>query len=176
MLFFAEEKIDRLLWEIKPTIHRMTYPIPRFKFYEGDCFGAEHPQFDDSWWADFNVGECWGGYDVTAWFRATVPIPDDLRDKKVALRLLVGPRDGGASTAETMLYVNGEPLQAIDVWHEEAWLPPEHLNGDQIQIALKAWSGDPANLGAGQQAYAKRARLNGLARSGDYKPEMESAA
>ncbi|GMU78049.1 MAG: hypothetical protein AMXMBFR46_08460 [Acidimicrobiia bacterium] len=42
--------------------------------------------------------------------------------------------------------------------------------------ALKAWSGDPANLGAGQQAYAKRARLNGLARSGDYKPEMESAA
>ncbi|MCC7449406.1 MAG: alpha-mannosidase [Anaerolineae bacterium] len=141
MLFFAEEKIDRLLWEIKPTIHRATYPIPRFKFYEGDCFGAEHPQFDDSWWADFNVGEYWGGYDVTAWFRATVPIPAELCDKKVALRFLVGPRDGGASTAETMLYVNGEPLQAIDIWHEEAWLPPEYLHGDPIQIALKAWSG-----------------------------------
>jgi fructose-bisphosphate aldolase class I len=42
--------------------------------------------------------------------------------------------------------------------------------------ALKAWGGEAAKLGAGQQAYAKRARLNGAARSGDYKPEMEDAA
>jgi fructose-bisphosphate aldolase class I len=42
--------------------------------------------------------------------------------------------------------------------------------------ALKAWGGSPDKLGAGQAAYAKRARLNGLARSGDYEPEMESAA
>jgi len=42
--------------------------------------------------------------------------------------------------------------------------------------ALKAWGGDPAKLTDGQAAYAKRARLNGLARSGDYTPEMESAA
>ena len=42
--------------------------------------------------------------------------------------------------------------------------------------ALKAWGGEAAQLEAGQQAYAKRARLNGAARSGDYKPEMEDAA
>jgi fructose-bisphosphate aldolase, class I len=42
--------------------------------------------------------------------------------------------------------------------------------------ALKAWGGEASQLGAGQQAYAKRARLNGAARSGDYKPEMEDAA
>jgi len=42
--------------------------------------------------------------------------------------------------------------------------------------ALKAWGGEAAQLAAGQQAYAKRARLNGAARSGDYKPEMEDAA
>ena len=41
--------------------------------------------------------------------------------------------------------------------------------------ALKAWGGKPENLAAAQAAYAKRARLNGLARSGDYKPEMEAA-
>ena len=41
--------------------------------------------------------------------------------------------------------------------------------------ALKAWGGKPENLGAAQAAYAKRARLNGLARSGDYTPEMEAA-
>jgi fructose-bisphosphate aldolase class I len=40
--------------------------------------------------------------------------------------------------------------------------------------ALKAWSGDEANLAAGQEAFAHRARLNGAARSGDYTPDMET--
>ena len=42
--------------------------------------------------------------------------------------------------------------------------------------SLAAWSGDPANVAAGQRALAHRARMNGLARSGDYDPSMESAA
>jgi fructose-bisphosphate aldolase class I len=41
--------------------------------------------------------------------------------------------------------------------------------------SLKAWGGKSENLAAAQAAYGKRARLNGLARSGDYKPEMEAA-
>ena len=39
--------------------------------------------------------------------------------------------------------------------------------------ALKAWKGDEANVAAGQEAFAHRARLNGAARFGDYTPEME---
>src|SRR6184192_3075591 len=41
---------------------------------------------------------------------------------------------------------------------------------------LKAWGGDEANLEAGRAAFLQRARLNGLARSGSYSPEMETAA
>jgi fructose-bisphosphate aldolase class I len=39
--------------------------------------------------------------------------------------------------------------------------------------ALKAWGGDPANVAAAQAAYLHRARMNGLARSGSYSPDME---
>jgi fructose-bisphosphate aldolase class I len=39
--------------------------------------------------------------------------------------------------------------------------------------ALKAWKGEEGNFGAGQEAFAHRARLNGAARSGDYTPNME---
>jgi fructose-bisphosphate aldolase class I len=42
--------------------------------------------------------------------------------------------------------------------------------------ALKAWSGKADNLESAQQAYYKRARLNGAARSGSYTPEMERQA
>ena len=41
---------------------------------------------------------------------------------------------------------------------------------------LKTWKGDPANVEAGQRAFYHRAKMNSLARSGDYKAEMESAA
>jgi fructose-bisphosphate aldolase, class I len=41
------------------------------------------------------------------------------------------------------------------------------------QPALKAWGGDEANVQAAQDAFAHRARMNGLARSGEYSPELE---
>jgi fructose-bisphosphate aldolase class I len=44
------------------------------------------------------------------------------------------------------------------------------------QAPLAAWGGDPANVEAAQAALAHRARMNGLARNGEWSSEMESAA
>ena len=141
MQFLTVEKLNKLQREVGKAVYREVRDIACFKLHEGDCPGAERPDFCDEGWADFQVGDTWGGYDVIAWFRARVPIPEGWHDQRLYLRFLVGPRDGGGSTAETMLYVNGTPLQAIDVWHSEAWLPPEHLQADTLAVALKAWSG-----------------------------------
>jgi fructose-bisphosphate aldolase class I len=42
--------------------------------------------------------------------------------------------------------------------------------------ALKAWSGRPESVEAGQRAYYHRAKMNGAARTGMYAPEMEREA
>jgi fructose-bisphosphate aldolase class I len=42
--------------------------------------------------------------------------------------------------------------------------------------ALKAWSGEAANVAGGQSAYLHRAKMNGLARSGSYSPDLEKVA
>lgn len=141
MRFWADEKIERLLRDIKAGINRETYPIPAFQFAEGQYDDAHRPDFDDAGWRTFHVGDTWGGYDVYAWFRAWVDIPPHLQGERLGLRFLVGPRDGGDSTAEALLYVNGAPLQAIDVWHDEAWLPPEIVKPGRMHLALRAWSG-----------------------------------
>src|SRR5918994_1378050 len=39
--------------------------------------------------------------------------------------------------------------------------------------ALKAWDGDSANVEAAQQAYYRRAKFNGAARTGSYAPDWE---
>lgn len=141
MNFYTIEKIENQLREIRESIHREVRVLGGFRIFEDECPGAQCAEFDDQGWQPYTLGDYWGGYDTVAWFRAWVDIPEDWKDQKVVVRLLVGPRDGGGSTAETLLYVNGEPLQAIDVWHEEAWLPPELLRAGKILLALKAWSG-----------------------------------
>jgi fructose-bisphosphate aldolase class I len=42
--------------------------------------------------------------------------------------------------------------------------------------SLKAWKGEASNVEAGQKALYHRAKMNGLARSGAYEPEMENEA
>ena len=42
--------------------------------------------------------------------------------------------------------------------------------------ALKAWGGKPENFAAGQKAFFRRARLNGLARTGEYNARQEQDA
>jgi fructose-bisphosphate aldolase class I len=42
--------------------------------------------------------------------------------------------------------------------------------------ALRAWGGNAAGFQAGQQQLHQRAKLNGLAAGGAYKPGMETAA
>jgi fructose-bisphosphate aldolase class I len=42
--------------------------------------------------------------------------------------------------------------------------------------ALKAWGGKPENFGAGQKAFFRRAKYNGLARSGSYNSKLEQEA
>ena len=42
--------------------------------------------------------------------------------------------------------------------------------------SLKAWAGESANVESGQAAYLHRAKMNGLARSGSYSPDLEKVA
>ena len=143
---FILEKIRKYLDEdIRPTRYREIVDIEEWKYFETDMDDriddAYLPEYDDSGWADFRLWDTWGGYDKVAWFRTTVKIPESFRDGRMAVKLLVGPRDGGDSTAETLLYINGSAVQGIDIWHEEALLEETFNKETKLQLSLKAWSG-----------------------------------
>jgi len=143
--FFALEKIQRQLIDVRAARKRATRAIPAFKFHPADealAPSAEQPGYDDHAWADMRVGDVWGGYDVTAWFRTRVPVPAEWRQgRQLALQFQLGPKDSGDGAVECMLYLAGQPLQALDTWHEEAWLLPEHVSGGPLDVAIKAWTG-----------------------------------
>ena len=77
---------------------------------------------------------------------------------------------GGQSVAEATLHLalmNRQPLP---------WKLTFSYGRALQDTALKAWGGKPANFAAGQRELSKRARLNGLAATGAYTPDMESQA
>ena len=76
---------------------------------------------------------------------------------------------GGQSDEDATAHLNAMNARAPHPWELS------FSYGRALQApALKAWSG--TNVEAGQQAYLRRAKLNGAARSGAYAPEMETAS
>lgn len=143
---FILEKLRKYLDEdIRPSRYRNAIELENWKYIETSMDerieDAYLPEYEDSGWKDFRLWDTWGGYDKVAWFRTVIKIPEAFRKHTLALRFLAGPRDGGDSTAECLLYIDGAPVQAIDIWHEEAILEESIAGREQLQIALKAWSG-----------------------------------
>lgn len=132
--------------DIKKSRCREEIELSVWKYFEtsfeekiDDAYAKD---YDDSSWKEFRLNDSWGGFDRVAWFRTDAEVPSSWKGNPVALKLLVGPRDGGDSTAETLLYINGKNVQAIDVWHDEALLDEViYSEGKALKIALKAWSG-----------------------------------
>lgn len=76
---------------------------------------------------------------------------------------------GGLTDEAATAYLN-----ALNAWPERQPWQLSFSYGRALQAAvLKAWRGAPANVPAAQQAFYKRARLNGAARRGRYRAELE---
>ncbi|HEU0303042.1 MAG TPA: class I fructose-bisphosphate aldolase, partial [Gaiellaceae bacterium] len=75
---------------------------------------------------------------------------------------------GGQSDEDATAHLNAMNQRGPHAWELS------YSYGRALQApALKAWGGEPTNADAAQAAYLHRARMNGLARSGDYSPELE---
>jgi fructose-bisphosphate aldolase class I len=79
---------------------------------------------------------------------------------------------GGQSDEEATANLNAMNARGADL--------PWRLSfsyGRALQAApLKAWEGKAENEAAGQRAFLHRARMNGLAQKGEWRPELEQAA
>ena len=75
---------------------------------------------------------------------------------------------GGQSEEEATAHLN-----AMNAMGPLPWQLSFSYGRALQQSALKAWSGKADNVAAAQQAFSHRARMNGLARSGDWQPDLE---
>ena len=143
-MFLKEGKIERYLKDLKSVLTQKEIEIESLKKYPASIENKTLPDFTKISGKEFNVGESWGGKDKSCWFRAEVIVPEDwkLEQGNIYLEIIPGKaHPGGLSGAESLLYLNGRPLQGLDRNHSLVKLNEKDLKNRNLVVAVKAFSG-----------------------------------
>lgn len=138
---FIISKLRHHLEELKKYRYSECIEIETFRMCRQDDNAFADPKYDDKNWETLQLGESWGGYDQVMWLRTTVKIPDSFLGKKIELLLDLGPRECEETSAESLLYIEGEAYHGLDNWHFGAALTEKWSRVKEFQIALRCWSG-----------------------------------
>ena len=149
--------------------------------------------------AEVTVAVLWAVYDQLAEHRVLLEgtllkpnmvlpgteCPDgDVDDETVAARTVTVMREAVPVAVPGIVFLSGGQsdrqatarLDAINRHASQPWQLSFSFGRALQAPVLEAWRGDPANRDAAQAALLDRAALNGAARYGSYRPEMERPA
>jgi alpha-mannosidase len=95
-------------------------------------------------WRRLAVGAQWGALDENFILRGNFQVPSDFdRSQPIAIRFNLGDA-GDFCHPEGLLYVAGQPLCAVDRFHQEVLLPPAWCDGAPHSFCLYGWAGSIA--------------------------------
>lgn len=147
--FDVERQIELLqvrnrLRELRTAFFTGRKPIGKIEYcVTGPGLGPERAP--KKGWKPFRVGEMWGGFDETTWFRMRAVVPKEFKAQTVVA--LVRPASGAFSDdgliqlsapGEALAYVNGVPFQGLDINREELFLVKNARGGEVFDIEIEA--------------------------------------
>ncbi|HBP38292.1 MAG TPA: alpha-mannosidase [Clostridiales bacterium] len=142
-MIMLEERIGRLLQDLERMIYPWSQVIAPFKMKQtGERF-ADPGSLDTSGWSDMNPGQIWGGHRVYFWFDTEVTLPESMAGCCVVFELTTGRESGwDATNPQFLAYVNGQPVQGLDVNHRSIVLAEPAVAGSRFRLTLAAFTGD----------------------------------
>jgi len=151
--------LEKKIRTVQKYILRTVYQLDAIRFHDGDVRGAERPDFNDQDWPSFAIGQTWGGQDRLCWFRIPFTCEKVTGDEKPAVLIQPGKRfvfksseGGDLREYELLAYLDGRPLQSIDVRRNLIPLHDLIKPGQRHLLALEAFSGLEAHVHVFEQA------------------------
>ncbi len=132
-----ERKIEAIqvrlrLNEIERTLYDQRTPITKVEYVETGL-GKGPERAPAKGWKPWDPMRRWGGRDRTTWFRFSVTTPKSMAGKPLFVLFTLG--------GEALAYVNGAPMQGIDVNHTELRLSEKAKAGEKFQVHLETTPG-----------------------------------
>lgn len=141
---FVNEKLTKRIHELAHLRYRDRLPLRSIKMVHeaSSPHEAIHAEGHLT-----KIGDRWGGRDQYVWFVGELHFPEPWVNRDVVGLFRLGETGGGnCSGYESLVYLNGEPIQALDRNHEELFIATELVRQGKVQLAIQAWSGlTPAN-------------------------------
>ncbi len=142
-MFLTDRKLDRRISEIEQYRYRDIIGLESFDAAE-DSQGVVNPKlpaFQECETETLEVGRTWKGRDRFLWLHKHISIPSEWKGRKVVGIFDYGNTGAGNNSGfESMLYVNGEMYQGVDVNHKEVFFD-EALCGTDTELIFRLWSG-----------------------------------
>lgn len=111
-----------------------------FKFRDGQYTIA---QIDEGEWRDFDSeNEFWGYPECYAWFRHSFKVPAEFAGKPVVYEIMPTQNTWRSSSAQFIVFVNGELVQGVDSNHTGVRLLDSAKGGEEFDIYINAYTDD----------------------------------
>jgi alpha-mannosidase len=140
-MFWTIEKLEKRIKELDSYRYVDVQSVTSFQAQNDDegLVGQRPPE--DGKWETMNVRDRWEGRDIYIWLKTFIPIPNHWKGQKIVGVFDFGKTGGGGNSGfESLLYLNGEPYQGVDLNHQEVFLD-EKLAGTTIEMCFRLWSG-----------------------------------
>ncbi len=143
-MMFTMEKLKKRIQMIEPLRYRDKIELSLFEVKE-DLDKEIHPKLPESsiGFRQETTGYEWKGYDRYLWIKFNnIIIPEDFKTKQVLGFFDFGKHvgDGNNEGFESLAYINGEMIQAIDANHQELFFPKETYELSNT-LLFRLWSG-----------------------------------
>jgi len=123
-MFYTERKLERRIDELSNYRYRDVISFDEL-YVKEDVEKLVRPEVPTTF-GDFKtmkVGETWSGRDCYLWLHKEVIVPTDWDKKRVVGIFDFGNTGAGNNSGfESLLYLNEQPYQGVDVNHKEVFL------------------------------------------------------
>lgn len=141
-MFLTDNKLENRINELKEYRYRDVIALEKFAVKE-DKQGVVNPEVPTEFagWDTLKTGDTWAGRDLYLWMHKEAEIPGEWRGKKAVGIFDYGNTGAGNNSGfESMLYLNGEPYQGVDMNHKEVFFK-EEVCGTKVNLTFRLWSG-----------------------------------
>lgn len=140
-MFWTEEKLAQRISELKQFRYTEKQSIEQFQTVEEETGEEIIHSMPDQGTKEMAIGDRWEGRDRYLWLKTEVEVPAAWKEEKIVGVFDFGKTGGGHNSGfESLLHVNGEPMQAVDGNHKEVFFPGRFA-GQKITLEFRLWSG-----------------------------------
>ena len=149
-MYFAKERVNIITNELAGLTTVQSLPISGIRIKKGFYLTPAEADAAAAPYEPFGEGSHWDGPDDHYWFTFDLTVPESFDGKPLWLYFCTQKTYWDAVNPQFLLFVNGAPLQGVDINHRETLVTPSAKAGDTYRVDLQAYTGRDTNEHAGE--------------------------